>query len=441
MSEWDALLYAGAAILLWWFGLYLLDRRKLLEKHNLSLAGPILMWKTQKGRDLIDRISRPKRFWRFFGDLSLVLVGLTMVGTTALLVWEATLVQSAQVRANPPSPNLLLGLPGINPLIPVGYGIFGLAVAIVLHEFSHGILARVAGIKIRSLGGVFVIAPIGAFVEPDEDEMRALPRRQRARLYAAGPATNIVLALMFAFIFSGVMMGSVTPIHDGVGIVGFSGDDSPAKLANVTEYSIITSVNDTEVHTYPQFQAAMALVRPNVTINLTTYDSGGYRNFRITTIPDPQDPSRPLIGIYGLDVSTDYYHPLTNPDRFGGVPYAILSYISLPFQGRAPIQDPALRFYQINGPWSAVPAPLFWLLANTFYWLFWLNAMLGATNALPAVPLDGGYIFKDGLEGIVTRLKRGIKAEDRDRIVRQVTYLSAFFILALIVWQMIGPRI
>ncbi len=441
MSEWDPLLYAGAAILLWWFGLYLLDRRKLLEKHNLSLAGPILMWKTQKGRDLIDRISRPRRFWRFFGDLSLVLVGLTMVATTALLVWEATLVQSAAVRANPPSPNLLLGLPGINPLIPVGYGIFGLAVAIILHEFSHGILSRVAGIKIRSLGGVFVIAPIGAFVEPDEDELRALPRHERARLYAVGPATNIVLAVIFAVIFSGVMMSAVTPIHDGVGIVGYAGTNSPARLANISEYSIITSVNGTDVHTYAQFQAEMAKVRPNQTIALTVYDGTGYHNYSLTTIPDPQDPTRPLIGIYGLDVSTDYYHPLTNPDRFGGVPYAILSYISLPFQGRAPIQDPALRFYQINGPWSAIPAPLFWPLANTFYWLFWLNAMLGATNALPAIPLDGGYIFKDGLEGLVTRVKRGIKAEDRDRIVKQVTYFSALFILALILWQMIGPRV
>ena len=441
MSEWDPLLYAGAAILLWWLGLYFLDKRKILEKHNLSLAGPILMWKTQKGRDLIDRISRPKRFWRFFGDLSIVLVGLTMVGTTALLVWEATLVQSAAVRANPPSPNLLLGLPGINPLIPVGYGIFGLAVAIVLHEFSHGILSRVAGIKVRSLGGVFVIVPIGAFVEPDVDELRALPRRERARLYAVGPATNIVIALIFAFIFSAVMMSAVTPIHDGVGIVGFAGTYSPAKAAGLQEYQIITSVNDMQVHTYAEFQAAMALVRPNQTINVTTYDSAGDHNFQLTTVPDPQDPNRPLLGIYGLDVSTDYYHPLTNPDRFGGVPYAILSYISLPFQGRAPIQDPAISFYQINGPWSAIPAPLFWLLANTFYWLFWLNVMIGATNALPAVPLDGGYIFKDGLESLVTRVKRGIKSEARDRIVKQVTYLSALFILALILWQMIGPRI
>ncbi len=441
MSEWDALLYVGAAILVWWVALYALDRRKLLEKHSLSLAGPILMWKTQKGRDLIDRIARPKRFWRFFGDLSLVLVAVTMVGTTALLVWEATLVQSAAVRANPPSLNLLLGLPVVNPLIPFGYGVFGLAVAIILHEFSHGILSRVAGIKIRSLGGVFVIVPIGAFVEPDEDELRAMPRRERARLYAAGPATNIVLALLFAFIFSGVMMGSVVPVHDGVGIVAFSGENSPAMLANVTQYSIITSVNDTDVHTYAEFQAAMARVRPNETINLTTYDNGVTRDYQITTIADPEDPSRPLIGIFGIDVSTDYYHPLTNPDRFGGVPYAILSYISLPFQGRAPIQDPAIRFYQVTGPWAAVPAPLFWLLANTFYWLFWLNAMLGATNALPAVPLDGGYIFKDMLEGLVTRVKRGIAAEARDRIVKQVTYLFALFILALILWQMIGPRI
>jgi membrane-associated protease RseP (regulator of RpoE activity) len=441
MSEWDPLLIAGAAILLWWLGLYLLDKRKLLEKHNLSLAGPILMWKTQKGRALIDRIARPKRFWRFFGDVSLVLVGLTMVATTALLLWEATLVQSAAVRANPPSPNLLLGLPGINPLIPVGYGIFGLAIAIVLHEFSHGILSRVANIKIRSLGGVFVIAPIGAFVEPDEDELRALPRHDRARLYAAGPATNIILAILFAVIFSTLMMSAVTPIHDGVGIVGYSGENSPAKLVHIPEYSIITSVNGIEVHTYAQFQAEMARVHPNQTITLTVYDSAGYHNFTLTTIPDSQDPQRPLIGIYGLDVSTDFYHPLSNPDRFGGIPYAILSYISLPFQGRAPIQDPAIRFYQINGPWSAIPAPLFWLLANTFYWLFWLNAMLGATNALPAVPLDGGYIFKDGLESLVTRVKRGIKTEDRDRIVKQVTYLFAFLILGLILWQMIGPRL
>jgi len=127
--------------------------------------------------------------------------------------------------------------------------------------------------------------------------------------------------------------------------------------------------------------------------------------------------------------------------RFGGVPGAILAYISLPFQGRAPIQDPEVRFYQIGGPLAVIPAPLFWILVNIAYWLFWLNIMLGATNALPAVPLDGGYIFKDAIEGLVSRLRKGIGAEQRDRIVRGVSYTFAFLILGLVLWQLIGPRI
>src|SRR2546425_159912 len=360
MALLDSLLIAAAAIVLWSLLLYVLQKRGLLERRGLAPspppAGPFLMWKTLRGRQLIDRLARPKRFWRVFGDIAIVLVALTMLGTTVLLAWEATLVQNAAIRSNPPSPETLLGLPGINPIIPLGYGILGLAVAIILHEFSHGILSRVANIKIRSLGLIFLIFPIGAFVEPDEDELRALPRRERGRLYAVGPATNVLLAVLFA-----------------------------------TQWNPTTK--------------------------------------------------RALLGIYAFDVSTDYYHPLTNPDKFGGVTRAILAYISLPFSGYSPIDEPATHFYQIQGPAALIPASLFWLFANALYWLFWLNLMLGATNALPAVPLDGGYLFKDGIEGLVSRLRKGIPTEQRDRIVRGVSYTFAFLILGLVLWQLIGPRI
>jgi hypothetical protein len=268
----DYILLAIVLVALWWVGLLYLNRRGFLEPRKLSLIGPILMWKTQKGRDLIDRIARRKRLWRVFGDLSIVLVGVAMIATTALLVWEASLVQSPAVRANPPSPDLLLGLPGINRLIPLGYGIFGLAVAIILHEFSHGILSRVSNIKIRSLGGIFMIVPIGAFVEPDEDELRALPRRERARLYSAGPATNLVLAILFAVLFSSMVMTSVAPVHDGVGIVGFTEDSSPARLANMQAYTIITEINGTPVRTYGEFVDALSLVQVNVTVSVVAYD-------------------------------------------------------------------------------------------------------------------------------------------------------------------------
>jgi membrane-associated protease RseP (regulator of RpoE activity) len=442
MADWTPYLIAVAAVVLWTAFFFFLQRRKLLEPRNLTLAGPIVMWKTGRGRNLIDRLARPKRFWRAFGDLSIILVGVTMVATTLLLLWEATLVQSAAVRANPPSPDLLLGLPGINRLIPLGYGIFGLAVAIVLHEFCHGILARAVNIKVRSVGAIFLVVPIGAFVEPDEDELRALPPRQRARLYAAGPGTNIILAIIFGFLFSTIMLSAVTPAHNGVGIIGFTVTGSGAENAGIHSSTIITNVNGTEVNSYGDFVGAMALVKPNQTISVSTYDpaTGTTTPYRVKLGEDPAT-GRPLLGIYALDVSTDYYHPLTNPSDFGGVPGAILTYISLPFSGRAPIQDPEIQFYKVSGPFAALPAPLFWLFTNSLYWLFWLNAMLGATNALPAVPLDGGYIFKDGMDRLLTRFRRGIKAEDRDRIARQVSYLFALLILALIVWQMIGPRI
>src|SRR5437762_10981609 len=252
MAVLDSILIAVAAIVLWCLLLYVLQSRGLLERRGLSPspppAGPFLMWKTVRGRQLIDRIARRNVFWRWFGDLAIVLVAVTMVGTTVLLLCEATLVQSSAVRANPPSPELLLGLPGINPIIPLGYGIFGLAVAIILHEFSHGILARVAKIRIRSLGLIFLIFPIGAFVEPEEEELRALPRRDRARLFAAGPAMNSVLAVLFAVIFSSVMATSAQPVHDCVRIVAFTQGASPAQTAGMQAYTVITSVNNTEIH-------------------------------------------------------------------------------------------------------------------------------------------------------------------------------------------------
>src|SRR2546430_3117945 len=349
----NSLLIAAGAILLWSLLLYVLQRRGLLEPRGLQPspppAGPFLMWKTVRGRQLIDRIARPARFWRFFGDLAIILVGITMVGTTLLLLWEATLVQSPAVRGNPPSPDLLLGLPGINPIIPLGYGIFGLAVAIILHEFSHGILARAAKIKIRSLGLIFLIFPIGAFVEPEEDELRALPRRDRARLYAAGPATNMLRAVLSAAVSSSGMLAAVTPVHVGLVSVRFTYAVSPAHAPAMQPYTVITSVNNVTIHSYADFRNEMSktVVGQNVTVEAFDPSTSASNKYHVTLIAEA-GTGRPLIGIFAIDVSTDYYHPLTNPDRFNGVPGAVPSYVSLPFQGRAPIDDPAIRFYRIG---------------------------------------------------------------------------------------------
>src|SRR2546428_2450138 len=215
----DFLLFVGV-IAVWTAGIYILDRRGFLTKHNLVPVGPFLMVKTRRGRDFIDRSSRFRRAWRAFGDLSIVLVGLTMVGITALLVWEAFLIRNIPPE-RAPSPETLLGIPGLNPIIPLGYGIFALAIAVGIHEFMHGILARVSKVKIESLGILLCILPIGAFVEPAEAELRALPRRGGGRIYSGGAGINILLALLFRVPFA-MMMFSVQPTVPGVGGLAFT---------------------------------------------------------------------------------------------------------------------------------------------------------------------------------------------------------------------------
>jgi membrane-associated protease RseP (regulator of RpoE activity) len=43
---------------------------------------------------------------------------------------------------------------------------------------------------------------------------------------------------------------------------------------------------------------------------------------------------------------------------------------------------------------------------NFFFWLMWVNILLGFTNLIPMVPFDGGHLFKDTLHGTLSTVKR-----------------------------------
>jgi len=442
MDDFQWLLVALAIIALWTVMVYILNKRGILAKANMSPVGPILMWKTVRGRKFLDKLARPARFWRAYGDFSIVLCLVAMFALMGLLIWEATLVPSIP-RESAPTPDLLLGVPGLNRIIPLGYGILGLAIAIVLHEFLHGILARTAKVPLKSLGILLFVFPIGAFVEPDEEGLQKMKRRDRARLFAAGPATNMVLALVFAIIFSTVMMGSVRAAHDGVGVTGFSMDGSPAENAGMHPGMIIFRVEGTNATTanvtsIADLATALENTRPGDAINVTTYYRGAVDTYRLT-LANVSSTEKGVMGVRLITVTTAYFHPLGGGEFFGSPVRSILNYVTLPFLNLQPLQEPFTDFFVVEGFWGSMPGSVFWTLANCAYWLFWLNIMLGATNALPAIPLDGGYIFKDGLDAFLERVKKGIKPESRDRIVNGVSLTLALFILALILWQFLGP--
>jgi membrane-associated protease RseP (regulator of RpoE activity) len=425
-------------ILAWILAVIILHRSGWLERHNLAPLGPFLMWKTKRGREFVDRISRYKRFWAVMGDFGIALTVVAMVAMTVLLLWVAT--RAASIPAErAPTPEMILGIPGLNPLIPLWYGIAALAIAIIVHEFSHGIMSRLANVKIVSMGLLMFIFPIGAFVEPDEEDVQALSKRGRARLYASGSASNLILALVFAVIFSVIFMGAVTPVALGNGVVQVI-DGTPASTLDLERGDIITSFNNTTLTSRLAFQAAIANTLPNATVPMTVFDGQTEREMSVN-LTWRSDRSSGYLGVMTIYTGTEVYHPIGGAESLGGYFNSFIIYVSLPLARLSPVDEPLTNFYQVGGAFAGVPTGLFWVMANLAYWLFWINLMLGLTNALPAVPLDGGYIFRDGVDSLVSRLRRRLTAAERERYVRSVSYAFALLILSLVLWQLIAPRL
>lgn len=433
------------AITIWIIVMYIFYKRKTFEGTSFALSGPFLLWKTERGKKFIEKLSKPKRLWKVYGDFSIVLSLIIMVTFLIVLIWVATLVMNIP-KERVPSPEMIIGIPGLNPIIPLWYGIMALIIAMVIHEFSHGILTRLAKAKIESLGVVFFILPIGAFVEPNEDELKVMEKRKRSRLFAAGPTSNIIVALFCSLIFTSMFMGSVQPKAVGNGIVGVVAD-SPAANESLAPGMIITSIeyngNVTNLNNSTAFGLLMGTTRPGENVNLTIFHNGQVFERDVVLASREENETQGLLGVYTHYTGTgkQIYYPTIYPDSLEATMYSLLVYITLPIRGLSPIEKPYTDFYQPEGAMAALSEPVFWVLANSFYWIFWLNLMLGLTNALPAVPLDGGYVFRDGLDTLLSRLKKDMKPEKREAVVRNVSYFLAFFILALILWQLIGPRI
>jgi membrane-associated protease RseP (regulator of RpoE activity) len=424
-----------------------------LEKRNIHCMGPFVMWKTQKGRELIERVANTRqRIVGAYGRLSVGITGVSMVTMTMLLFFSAYLVID-RARDLDLEPHMLLGLPGLNPMIPLWYGIFALVIAMAVHEFSHGLLTVLAKVKVLSLGVMFFIFPMGAFVEPDEEAIKGIEKRKRVRMYASGPASNIIVAGMFSLLFSVVLMSSVQPAVLGVGITNV-GDGSAADIAGLRPGLVMVSFNNTTLETQSDFSEAIALTRANQTVEIMAVDPATgvavpyYANLTDKALalknPKPGDHGKGYLGINSMTVSDSYFHPIGESSNLTEFAVSLSTYVTLPLNRLSPVDGAVMDFYEVNGLWSFLPEGHFWVLANACYWIFWLNLMVGLSNALPAVPLDGGYIFKDWLDSFLGRLERYAgdgNLERRTAIVDRVAVALAFLILFLIIWQVIGPKI
>ncbi len=371
----------GIAILAIWIIIIILDKKGILEKINLSVEGPFfLAWKTKKIRQLIYSLAdRWKNFLNKLGVFNvLVAVGAIIVVTVFLAYQLILTLTMPEIIEEVQIADAIL-LPGL--ALPIEYGLVALVFAVVLHEFSHAVYARLESIDVESVGfGILAILPL-AFVEPDEEDIENSSKMSKIKMFSGGPAVNIysffisiiIVILMVSFIF--------TPVSSGLGITNVV-DDSPADQFGITEDMIITEMDGENIESSADFVRKMSEFSPGEDILITVYHNGKYENFEITI--GEMDGSA-YLGIEFFDVE-GFYSGYKNP----------ATYIAPQTGMWLPTFDSP--FYT-----ASLDASISLPIMQTFFWIGLLSFWLGILNMMPIFPLDGGRVFWELVDSLVKK--------------------------------------
>jgi membrane-associated protease RseP (regulator of RpoE activity) len=453
MTVIDGLLIFFTIVFLYFLFIYILHKKEILKKYNISLYGPALLLRTTKGINFLKKISSKKRFWKAYGSSGVVFCFICMIIFVLFFLWQFTFVigLTPEERATLlPGAEFYVILPGINPILPIEYLfyiILALIVAIIVHEFSHGILTLAGDLKVKSMGILYLIFPIGAFVEPDEEQMKKTKITKRMRVYAVGPLSNFVMFFICLLLFSFIFISAVQP---GTGLTVYElFEDSPADEIGIEKGAIIIEINGTDLtqiksldKRFERYRNIVDETKANETITISyIYNNKANNNIEIklvdkyTYIKNNSFKGKGHTGIYTFVDEESNLARLKNP--FEDPLYRLLNFISIPilsyFQGYNPIAAPFTDSYIISGPLGIIPQDFFWIIVNSLYWIAWLNLMIGIFNILPMVPLDGGFLFNDAIRLIVKRIKKSISDESLEKIVRKITMVVSLIILIVII--------
>ena len=86
-------------------------------------------------------------------------------------------------------------VPGLG-ILPFWHWIIAIFIIAIVHEFAHGIVARAHNIKVKNTGIVLFGPIIGAFVEPDEQNLSKQSDIKQYSVLAAGAFSNVLLAIV-----------------------------------------------------------------------------------------------------------------------------------------------------------------------------------------------------------------------------------------------------
>jgi membrane-associated protease RseP (regulator of RpoE activity) len=376
--------------------------KKKIWADRISFYGPVIAIKSY-GVGIFDSLTRFRSVLRAYGSAGIVLVAVVSVFITIMLFVS---LRYTLVFRPPPTgiyePQNIFLLPGINDYVPSTFAVwFAFVLTIVVHEFGHGILCRIEDLKVRSMGVLIAVIPIGFFVEPDEEELEKSRGIPKARIFGAGISNNIaigVISFIILFLLVGSAIPSTAPIVHGE-YKGY-----PASEAGIPLNSIIRQVNGVDVQTPGDVSLVLNTTKPGDRITVHAEYQGNTTPYTLTLAAWPNGTTPPRdSGFMGI-----YYYPATAISetlKNLASPLGFVRFIAVPFD--TSLEGRYLQILAFDVPeqgYYTVPVPaVFWGFVHVAFWCAWININVGIFNAIPMVPLDGGYIMKEGVDAVLRR--------------------------------------
>jgi len=359
------------------------------HKSKFEIQGKIIaLYKTKFGLKFMEKFASLPRFIIHTLSVSSIILGFAgMIFIFYILIqgsFKLLTVANAQPVLAPVLPGV--SIPGL-PKLSFLHWIISIFIVAIIHEFSHGIFARFHNTKVKSSGFLIMGPILGAFVEPDEEELKKKSAYKQLSIFAAGPFSNIVTGIIFwiiaLFLINPVALAMIE--YQGVQ-VSMLEQNYPAELAGLKAGQEIITIDNNEINNVNDFVKIMNTKKPNEDILIKTKD----QEFNIKLAENPLNKE---LGYLGIRVSGK----------------------------TAVIKEDIKTKYGSVIPWT-----FFWL-KELFFWLWLISVGIALFNLLPLGPVDGGRMFLTGL-GVFIKKEKNVKI---------IWSFVSFFILALIVLNLL----
>ena len=316
------------------------------EPGRFEFNFPLLTFRTKKFGGLFNRLGST-RTSKWVSSVALVIVpivaaiGLILLLSTMITLFWTPVAREAQRQIGPASYILL---PGINPVVPIFYGWLALISAMVIHEGAHGIIARNRGFNVKSSGLIFfLIIPIGAFVDVDEDQILKAKPKNSLRVMAAGIGGNISIAIISLLALI-IIINGLTPVIDGVYIYDVV-EDFPADISGILPGDVFLTINDNKINNYTDLEKSFENKNPGDSINVTVVRGDAWTEQYSTTITLVESNNTAIMGITYGHLSTEerltYYQTTSVESLFlYMIPPSIASWL-------VPFSDEQILFYTL----------------------------------------------------------------------------------------------